>query len=153
MAWIQDSSVVRSVCLPKSGPDVASQPFPSAHALQEFDQWVSGLEPLGTPELEDVRDVPEDPYGVLYLEARRLWEPIGAVIALAVDVFNEANVRRGTELEEVAEVNNDGDPPEVVIRFLVGRLRDVGGLAAAVHGADVEHVVHRRGHHTHFLDE
>ena len=105
--------IVAGKSLLERGPDAFLEPPALAHAREEIDERVPGLEPLGATELKDVRYRLEERHRVLGLDAGRLLHLVRAVRQLLRGISNQAEARGGGKLEEIPEVGHDGAQPKV----------------------------------------
>ena len=83
------------------GPGAFLEPPALAHAREESDERVPGLEPLGATELKDVRYRLEERHRVLGLDAGRLLHLVRAVRQLLRGIRNQAETCGGCQLQEV----------------------------------------------------
>ena len=134
-------------------PDALLDPLALAHAREEIDKRVPGLEPLCAAQLEDVRYGLEERHRVLGLDAGRILHLVRAIRQLLRCISNQTEASSGGKLEEIPEVDDDGDVAKGVLGQGVGRLGDVVGQTAATHGPEVQHVVQGRSDHADLLDD
>ena len=97
MAFIHRTGVVRGEGTLESSPHAPGEPAPRAHTRQEVDDGVTGLEALGSTELEDVRNSGEEPDRVLDLQRGllRVRELVGPIFVLAIGIFDKADLGCG----------------------------------------------------------
>ena len=98
-------------------------------------------------------DRSEDSHGMLGFHRWRVLELVRAIFQFLVRILHETQASRRTKLQEVAQMDDDGNATEVVMSEFVGRLDNIPIQTSTTHGAKVQHVVKLRRHHTHLLND
>ena len=133
MPWVQDASSIGGERLLESFPYTLRDTSASAHAIQELNERIAWVETLRPTELEHVRYRLEDFNCILDLETRRLFVLIVTIWLLRIEILHQANVSCRTKLEAIAQVDDDGYAPEMMIRPPIRPFRDAVCSTAAQH--------------------